>query len=155
MPFKPYIGQCVHCGEPDKPIVVKAGYCRFCNETYRKAKAPNPKIKRTPLKASNKNRYDNARFYQNVWEYWRKNNMLYCTESREPLGEFSPSKVAHILSRGSHPALAYVYENVIPLLPEYHRQLDHGKCTELKIWPWIQEKREYLKRKYYKAKEEP
>lgn len=148
MAFKPQYGTCVSCGE-EKLLVIKAGYCHYCNETVRKKKSGKSSLKKTPIKQGNKNAKANMEFYHQVWQYWKQNNMLYCMESGKPLGEFSPSKIAHILSRGAYPKLAYLIENTMPLLFKYHHQLDHGKCDELKIWFWVQEKRQELKRKYY------
>lgn len=143
-------GYCVECGEW-RVLVVKAGYCGCCNETVRKGKSNKPSLKRTPIKPKNKNAKANNDFYRQAWEHWGKNGMLKCMESGKDLGEFSPSKVAHILSRKAFPALSYDFENVVPLLPEYHDQLDSGDCTKMKIWPWVKEKRQELKRKYYGA----
>jgi len=147
MPFKPEYGICVNCGE-EKLLVVKAGYCNYCNETVRKNKT-HRLPKQTPIKKGNKNAKANNDFYKKMWDKWKRQGCLRSAESGKDLGSYSPAKVAHILSRGAFPGLAYVEENVVPLLPEEHHQLDHGDCTKMKIWPWIQEKRQELKRKYY------
>lgn len=146
--WKPQYGTCLSCGNR-KLLVVKAGYCDYCNEFKVKGKSKQSSLKRIPIKPKNKNAKANNDFYREAWEYWRKIGMLKCMESGKDLGEFSPSKVAHILSRKAFPALAYELNNVIPLLPEYHDQLDSGDCTKMKIWPWIKEKRQELKRRYY------
>lgn len=133
--------------------MVKGGYCHYCNETVRKNRSrvkTNCKIRSQKVaRGVNKNSEANKAFYRQVWQHWQEKGKLFCAESGKPLGEFDPAKIAHILARGAYPKLAYVFENVVPLLPEYHHQLDHGKCTSLKIWPWIQEKRTELKQKYY------
>lgn len=148
--FKKQKGNCVSCGHY-KLLVVKAGYCNYCNETVRKNKNHKP-LSRSPIIRGNKNAKANNDFYEKAWKEWSKKGKIFCMECGYELKTFSPSFVAHVLSRGAFDVdwIKYSMDNVIPLCQGCHYTLDSNKgCTKMEIWPWVQEKRQELKRRYY------
>ena len=100
--------------------------------------------KRTPVKASKKApakiKSDTA-FYTECWQSLPHA----CKECGKPFDQPMRWMFAHILPKSVYPTLRHNPQNIVLLCFDHHRQLDQGRASEMRIAPWIAERREELK----------
>lgn len=89
---------------------------------------------------------NNEKFYRWVWDH----RPHYCEETMYPLSVFSAVHISHILSRGSHPEMAYDCRNVNILTFKAHQQWENGNRKWMRIYEENQLIIELLKKDYSK-----
>lgn len=74
-------------------------------------------------------------------------NAVFARDMRDSLPKLFGYNVAHIISKAKDRNMYWVLENSIPLCRQHHNQLDQGNWKAMKIAPFIEEKRQWLKTK--------
>lgn len=86
---------------------------------------------------------NNLLFYKWMWEHKKH----YCEECLKPLYNYSSVYISHIITKGSHPILAYDPRNINILCFEHHNQWEHANTRKgMRIYQENLEKIKVLKR---------
>lgn len=142
--FKPHYGTCIDCKRDNVIIVVKKGYCGFCNEKQKKAKKVSEGKVMKEYAYKRKTTGEMALF-QAIWKV-RPHICSVCGKALpEPL---KPHYFAHILSKGAYPGFRLLDRNIDLMCERDHNEYDSGDCTAPKF-DKINEKKQLLKELYY------
>ncbi|MEL7124527.1 MAG: hypothetical protein AAFO07_34155 [Bacteroidota bacterium] len=123
-------GECKSCAQ--KRYAVKA-------QDNRSKKKPTS-IKRTPTKKQVQRKIDELEVMIKVWEENEDiDGRCGCSECGKSL-TFDRTYCAHILSKGAFPQFRTNPDNIIILCLECHTNFDCDLKSEMKIWPFIEER---------------
>lgn len=86
----------------------------------------------------------NDRFYHYCWD----NMPHFCSETGQPLHNYSAVYISHIISRGSNRAMAIDPRNINILSFKAHQKWENGNRKEMNIYPSNQLIIRLLKRDY-------
>ncbi len=138
---------CKTCGESE--YIFGHGNCTKC---YRKLNAKP--LNRTAIRPASKKRKTvvekDTAFYQYVWDERKDaNGVCYCEECERKYGRSERSSLgqiwkrdmfSHILTKGAHPRLRRVLENINLLHSKCHAIWEFGKREEMAIYDLNQER---------------
>lgn len=111
------------------------------------SKKPKKTLKHTTVKMQ-KIKQEEGAAMQMFWDQFADHRgWCRCTESGKWIGTYRAMYVHHIWTKGSNPASRCDMENFIILSQEAHDQAHNGE-KEMKCYPFMKERRQYLKKKY-------
>jgi len=138
--FRGEMGVCKICFR-DTFLVVKAGYCKRCNETV-KADKKGKKVK-YKIKTQRKTSGELLLY----WKIWEQRPHV-CQVSGEPIRTFDIRCFSHILTKGAYPSYRLDPDNIILITPQMHHEWEFGSRSA-PYWNWVKEKEQQLKRQYH------
>lgn len=112
--IKKKVGLCLDCG---KEMFLIAGRCQYHYWMHRK-------------KLKYENRPSLFELFEQIWE--ERPHVSYL--SGKPLGKFSVSYFAHVLSRKRFPCFAYRADNIVLLTVEEHMMFDQGTIEQRELY---------------------
>ncbi|MES2287661.1 MAG: hypothetical protein V4547_18340 [Bacteroidota bacterium] len=148
--FKPHYGIC-KCHSLERLIVVKAGYCHFGNEVYKKSKRNKLKEVRAKRKSDkfkiNKRRpTGELTLYKQIWDERPHKSEV----SGEHIPFFHIWCFSHILPKGLYPKYRLKKENIIIKTIKEHYDWGNRrhKLKDFPEWQPVFELYETLKQQY-------
>lgn len=139
-------------------------YCdRIANPDKHKLNSKPTEIKRSRIKPkaykvapySKKGKERKSKERSAMVKYWNQEKSMHggvcrCKECGKKIQEFSPTFVAHILSKGAHEYFRTDTRNFILLCFDCHFKFDHGLRKEMRIWAYCEQVIRDLKEEYAK-----
>ncbi len=155
--FKIHIGNCSNCNRTNTPIVVRAGFCQWCNHEKKQAKKKESGKSTAKYVYKKPNTGESELFAQK----WAESNQK-CEVCSEPILYPIASNFGHCLpkSLNKYPLFKLYLKNILLLChfsgrpdgkPGCHFKLDHTPRSELKKdsrWDLVWELEAELKEEY-------
>lgn len=147
--FKPFKGICIQC-KSYRWIVVKKGYCAYCNHAQKEARkktyltATRPeKVAHSALKSPPQKKKSSYNGKKALFQYIWANRPHFSEVSGLPLNyPFSPAMYfvfSHVVTRGAYKGLALYPANIVLMTLEEHRiwEFYRWQVQDLPRWEWI------------------